>query len=154
MRETEIRAIVGWAQSPGERETVLKGHSGETQVVKAEKRTIKVRVPEGYPIPNGEADGIYQNGRTVIVMWGADKILTAREIGDPPNSQFVAIQMSVISQGDEDGSIPRSFLYVFGTEERPRAVVMIERPIEAPDTDWLIVVDSPAPAHRQTTKRA
>lgn len=148
MRKTEIREIVGWAQAPGPRDMALEAETG-IRHVSIVKRGIKVRVPAGYPIPNVEADGIYQSGRTVTVMWGADKILTAREIGNSPNSQFVAIQMVVVSQGDEDGSIPRSFLYVFGTEERPRAVVMIERPSQAPDTDWTIVVDEPAPTKRR-----
>lgn len=143
MRKTEVRGITGWFNSTGYKETVLTGQGGETRVVKATKRTIYVRIPDGYPIPKREADCIFQSGRTVTVLWDADKVLTAREIGDPPNSQFVAIQMLVVSQGDEDGSIPRSFLYVFGTEERPRAAVMIERPDDAPETDWVIVIDKP-----------
>lgn len=144
MRKTEIREITGWSNSPGERETVLKGHDGKTLVVKAEKRTIRVRVTEGYPIPTREASAIFQSGRTVTVLWDADKTLTAIEIGEPPNNWFVAIQMTVISQCDVDVLIPRSFLYVFGIEERPRAAVMIERPDEAPETDWVVVIDKPA----------
>lgn len=147
MRKTEIREITGWSNSPGEREVTLRGSDGTSKTYRTEKRTIRVLIPEGYPIPKGEASGIYQNGLTVTVLWGADKILIARGIGNPV-TQYVAIQMVVVSQGDEDGSIPRSFLHVFGTEERPRVAVMIERPSEAPDTDWTIVIDSPAPAKR------
>ncbi len=140
MRETEIREITGPAQAPEPDTVTLKGGGRTHEVPIGQQRTVSVRVTKGYPVPKRRASGIYQSGSILTVVFGADMILTTIEVGE---NLFEALHMVVVSKGDGSSDIPRSFLYAFGTEGRPRPAVTIARPVSAAATDWTIMIDEP-----------
>lgn len=135
----KVVEITGWSNSPGERETVLKGHDGRELAVKAEKRTIRVRIHEDYPLPTREASAIFQSGSTVTVAWGPDIMLTCREMR-PDSGIYEALQVVCISQGTNQNAPPNSFIRVFGSENWLAARVVTERSPKAPATDFNVVI--------------
>lgn len=138
MSSHRVVEITGWANGPGYREAVLRGH-GEEVVVRAEKRTVRVQIRDDYPLPDREASAIFQSGSTVTIAWGPDIMLTCREMR-PDSNIYEALQVVCISQGTNPHGPPNSFIRVFGVEGWPTTRVITERPSKAPATDFNVVI--------------
>lgn len=138
MRKTEIREIVGWVQAPSPQDMAIEAETGMRHISTV-KRTIKVRVPADYPLPDAVASAIFQSSSMVTVVWEPDILLTAREMR-PDSKIYEALHVVCTSQGTNTHGPMNSFVRVFGLEDWPAAQVIVERPPKAPATDFNVVI--------------
>lgn len=129
--------IKGW-----ERKRFVIESVGGT-VSSEEKTSIRVRIPEDYPLPTQEESvSIFKSGGAVTVVWEVSGIVLMcyeRQMGDG-KKRYEASHIICPAWEENGRDFPNTFVRVFGNVDRPVTGVNTVRPPGAPATDFNVTI--------------